>query len=155
MRRLLRCRWLRRCGRIDRNGADAPCVRLPPKATRGVTIAVILSRERKRRQPGLAMDNPAFVGWHQRSGGIQGSSYALSVPDEMTGRGDFLEGKRPSDLGLVAPCFRSGDRCGREEPRMAGDTLCPLATSLDASAILWPRFQSEATISPVSASMPM
>ena len=35
------------------------------KATRGVTIAVVSSRERKRRQPGLATDDPAFVGRHQ------------------------------------------------------------------------------------------
>src|SRR5688572_29575230 len=43
------------------------------KATRGVTIALVSSRERKRRQPGLATDDPAFVGWHQLVRGIQGS----------------------------------------------------------------------------------
>ncbi len=43
------------------------------KATRGVTIVVVSSRERKRRQPGLATDDPAFVGWHQLVRGIQGS----------------------------------------------------------------------------------
>src|SRR5438874_4970126 len=43
------------------------------KATLGVTIAVVSSRERKRRQPGLATDDPAFVGWHQLVRGIQGS----------------------------------------------------------------------------------
>ena len=43
------------------------------EATRGVTIAVVSSRERKRRQPGLATDDPAFVGWHQLVRGIQGS----------------------------------------------------------------------------------
>ena len=43
------------------------------KATRGVAIAVVSSRERKRRQPGLATDDPAFVGWHQLVRGIQGS----------------------------------------------------------------------------------
>src|SRR5688572_7645901 len=42
------------------------------KATRGVTIAVVSSLERKRRQPGLATDDPAFVGWHQLVRGIQG-----------------------------------------------------------------------------------
>src|SRR5688572_18276194 len=42
------------------------------KATRGVTIALVSSRERKRRQPGLATDDPAFVGWHQLVRGIQG-----------------------------------------------------------------------------------
>jgi hypothetical protein len=43
------------------------------KATRGVTIAIISSLERKRRQPGLATDGPAFVGWHQLVRSIQGS----------------------------------------------------------------------------------
>ena len=43
------------------------------KATRGVTIALVSSRERKRRQPRLATDDPAFVGWHQLVRGIQGS----------------------------------------------------------------------------------
>src|SRR5438094_7105036 len=43
------------------------------KATRGVTIALVSSRERKRRQPGLATDDPAFVGRHQLVRGIQGS----------------------------------------------------------------------------------
>jgi hypothetical protein len=35
------------------------------KATGGVTIALVPSRERKRRQPGHATDDPAFVGCHQ------------------------------------------------------------------------------------------
>src|SRR6266550_2776455 len=46
---------------------------LPLKAARGVTIAVVSSRERKRRQPGLATDDPAFVGWHHLVRSIQGS----------------------------------------------------------------------------------
>ena len=56
-----------------RNGAFAPFVRLLLKATRAVTIVVVSSRERKRRQPGLATDDPAFVGWHQLVRGIQAS----------------------------------------------------------------------------------
>jgi len=43
------------------------------KATRCVTIAVVSSRERKRRQPRLATDDPAFVGRHQLVRRIQGS----------------------------------------------------------------------------------
>src|SRR5438093_2374482 len=43
------------------------------EATRGVTIALVSSLERKWRQPGLATDNPAFVGWHQLVRCIQGS----------------------------------------------------------------------------------
>src|SRR5688572_18642320 len=41
------------------------------RATRGVSIAVVSSRERKRRQPGLATDDPAFVGRPQLVRGIQ------------------------------------------------------------------------------------
>lgn len=36
-------------------------------------IALVSSRERKRRQPGLAPDGPALVGRHQLAGGIQRS----------------------------------------------------------------------------------
>src|SRR6478752_7354404 len=43
------------------------------KATRRVTIALVSSRERKRRQPGFATNDPAFVRWHQLVRGIQGS----------------------------------------------------------------------------------
>ena len=62
--------------RPSRHLATAPSHRscdLLLKAIRGVTIAVVSSRERKRRQPGLATDDPAFVGWHQLVRGIQGS----------------------------------------------------------------------------------
>src|SRR6185437_6939563 len=45
--------------------AFAPFVWLLLKATRGVTIALVSSSERKWRQPRLATDDPAFVGWHQ------------------------------------------------------------------------------------------
>ena len=55
------------------NGLHVFACDLLLKATRGVTIAVVSSRERKRRQPGLATDDPAFVGWHQLVRGIQGS----------------------------------------------------------------------------------
>jgi len=41
------------------------------KAARGVTIVLVSSRERKRRQPGLATDGPQFVGWHQLVRGIK------------------------------------------------------------------------------------
>ena len=43
------------------------------EATRGVTIALVSSPERKTRQPRLAPYDPAFVGRHQLVGGIQGS----------------------------------------------------------------------------------
>jgi hypothetical protein len=43
------------------------------EAARGVTIAVVSSRERKRRQPGLATDDPAFVGRHQLVRRVQAS----------------------------------------------------------------------------------
>src|SRR5438552_9308821 len=66
-----RCRS-RHTSRSPRNSAFAPCDLLL-EAARGVTIAVVSSGERKRRQPGLATDDPAFVGWHQLVRGIQGS----------------------------------------------------------------------------------
>ncbi len=43
------------------------------EATPFVTIAVVSSRERKRRQPGLATDGPELVGRRQLVRGIQGS----------------------------------------------------------------------------------
>src|SRR5215831_9963048 len=49
------------------------------KATRGVSIAVVSPRERKRRQPRLATDDPAFVGWHQLVRGIQGPQVHLDL----------------------------------------------------------------------------
>src|SRR6185369_4547477 len=49
------------------------------KATCRVTIAVVSSRERKRRQPGLATDDPAFVGWCQLVRGIQGSQVHVDL----------------------------------------------------------------------------
>jgi len=48
------------------------------KAARGVTIALVSFRERKRRQPGLAADGPEFVGRRQLVGGIQGSQVHLN-----------------------------------------------------------------------------
>lgn len=48
-------------------------VKLLLNATRGVTIALVSSCERKGRQPGLATDGPEFIGWHQLVRGIQGS----------------------------------------------------------------------------------
>ena len=64
------------CPRPSRQLVTAPLHRtcdLLLRATRGVTIAVVSSRERKRRQPGLATDDPAFVGWHQLVRGVQAS----------------------------------------------------------------------------------
>jgi hypothetical protein len=55
------------------NVGRLPLCALFLEAARSVTIAVVSSRKRKRRQPGLATDDPAFVGWHQLVGGIQGS----------------------------------------------------------------------------------
>ncbi len=44
------------------------------KATPGVTIAVVSSRERKRRQPGLATDDPAFAVFPQDAVTIDGET---------------------------------------------------------------------------------
>src|SRR6185312_16313703 len=59
--------------RYSRGAASHRSCALLLKATRGVTVAVVSSRERKRRQPGLATDGPEFVGWPQLVRGIQGS----------------------------------------------------------------------------------
>ncbi len=48
-------------------------VNLPVKATGGVAIAVVSSRERKWRQPGLATGDPAFISRLQLVRGIQGA----------------------------------------------------------------------------------
>ncbi len=73
------------------------------KATRGVTIALVSSRERKRRQPGLATDDPAFVGWHQLVRGIQRSQvhFDLVCGARENGRAAAGTEKPP---GVVA-CF--------------------------------------------------
>ncbi len=73
------------------------------KATRGVTIAVVSSCQRKRRQPGLATDDPAFVGRHQLVRGIQGSQvhFDLVCGAGENGRAAAGTEKPP---GIVA-CF--------------------------------------------------
>lgn len=73
------------------------------KASRGVTIAVISARQRKRRQPGLATDDPAFVGWHQLVRGIQGSQVHFDFVRGAGENGRAAAGtEKPS--GIVA-CF--------------------------------------------------
>jgi hypothetical protein len=73
------------------------------KSARGVTIALISSCERKRRQPGLAADDPAFVGWHQLVGGIQGSQVDFDFVSGASEDGRAAAGtEKPS--GVVA-CF--------------------------------------------------
>ena len=47
--------------------------RLLLEPTRGVTIALVSSRERKRRQPGLAADDPELVGRPQLVRRIEGA----------------------------------------------------------------------------------
>src|SRR5436190_22127636 len=73
------------------------------KATRGVTIALVSSRERKRRQPGLATDDPAFVGWHQLVRGIQGSQVHFDFVCGARENGRAAAGTEKSP-GVVA-CF--------------------------------------------------
>lgn len=67
----LHARHCRISSRRPASEINHPCGLLL-KAARGVTIALVSSCERKRRQPGLATDGPEFVGWHQLVGGIQG-----------------------------------------------------------------------------------
>src|SRR6266496_2909959 len=102
------------CGRVNGAPSHRSC-HLPLKATRGVTIALVSSRERKRRQPGLATDDPAFVGWHQLVRGIQGSQVHF----------DFVGGARENRRaaagtekppGVVA-CFAVDRHCILREHR--------------------------------------
>src|SRR5438094_9807053 len=88
------------------------------KATRGVTIALVSSRERKRRQPGLATDDPAFVGWHQLVRGIQGSEVHF----------DFVCGA----------CENGRAAAGTEKP--PGVVAC---FAIDRHSILWKHRGSE------------
>src|SRR4029434_3346767 len=82
--------------------SHCPCDLLV-KATCGVTIAVVSSRERKWRQPGLATDDPAFVGWHQLVRGIQGSQVHFDFVGGTRENGRTAAGtERPP--GVVA-CF--------------------------------------------------
>src|SRR6185295_13007162 len=73
------------------------------KATRGVTIAVVSFRERKRRQPGLATDGPELVGWPQLVRGIQGSQVHFDLVGAARENGRAAAGteKPPS----VVACF--------------------------------------------------
>jgi hypothetical protein len=83
------------------------------KATRGVAIAVVSSRERKRRQPGLATKGPAFVGWHQLVRGIQGSEVHFDFICAASENGRAAAGTEK--LALVVACFASdGHRILRE-----------------------------------------
>jgi len=49
------------------------------KATRGVAIALVSSREREHRQPGLAADDPVFVGWRELIRGVQGAQVHFNL----------------------------------------------------------------------------
>src|SRR5919201_6872966 len=73
------------------------------KATRGVTIAVVSALERKRRQPGLATDDPAFVGWHQLVRSVQGSEVHFDFVCAACENGGAAAGtERPPE---VVACF--------------------------------------------------
>src|SRR5881394_3919085 len=84
----MRCRWTEQ---------------LLLKATRGVTITLVSSRERKRRQPGLATDDPAFVGWHQLVRRIQGSQVHFDFVCGASENGGAAAGTEKPP-GVVA-CF--------------------------------------------------
>jgi hypothetical protein len=77
--------------------------RLLLEATRGVTIALVSSRERKRRQPGLATDDPAFVGRHQLVRGIQGSQVYLDFVGAARENGGAAAGTEKSPV--VVACL--------------------------------------------------
>src|SRR5438445_672270 len=61
------------CGENRERPPSHHSCRLLLNATLRLTITLISSHVRKWRQPGLATGGPAFVGWHQLVGGIQGA----------------------------------------------------------------------------------
>src|SRR5205823_12153928 len=83
------------------------------KATRGVTIALVSSRERKRRQPGLAAHDPAFVGWHQLVRGIQGSQIHFDFVGAASENGRAAAGTE-IPAGVVARFALDRHRAFRE-----------------------------------------
>src|SRR4030095_13367660 len=82
--------------------AQHPCGLLL-KATRGVTIAVVSSLELKRRTPGFATDDPAFVGWPQLVRGIEGSQVHFDFVCAASENGGTAAGTEKPP-GVVA-CF--------------------------------------------------
>ena len=101
--------------RVARSGArpDTHALGLLLKAARGVTIAIVSPFERKRRQPGLSTDDPAFVGWPQLVRGIQGSQVHF----------DFVGGaceKRTSRSGDRKTARRSRVFRHRSSPHFEG-----------------------------------
>src|ERR1700681_1024286 len=94
------------------------------KATRAVTIALVSPRERKRRQPGLATDDPAFVGWHQLVRGIQGSQIHFDFVCAASENGRAAAGteKPPGVVACFAfdrhRAFREHSRRVKKRPMM-------------------------------------
>src|SRR3954452_2935964 len=83
------------------------------KAARGIAVALVSSGERKRRQPGFATDDPAFVGWHQLVGGIQGSQVHFDFVGGASENGRAAAGTEKSPA--VVACFAiDRDRILRE-----------------------------------------
>src|SRR5687768_11685460 len=86
------------------------------KAARGGTVALVSSRDRKRRQPGLAPDGPEFIGWHQLVRGIQGSQVHFDLVGGSCENGRAAAGAEKPP-GIVA-CFALnrhrilGEHCG-------------------------------------------
>src|SRR5262245_8922019 len=109
------------------------------EATCGVTIALVSSRERKRRQPGLATDDPAFVGWHQLVRGIQGSQvhFDLVCGARENGRAAAGTEKPP---GVVA-CFASDRHCILREHRGSvkqGPMMLSAVETVTKAHPVWP-----------------
>src|SRR5262245_36501662 len=79
-------------------------VRLLLEATRGVAIAVVSSRARERRQPGLATDDPELVGWFQLVRGVQGPQvhFDLVAAASEDGRATAGTEKSPSVVARLA-----------------------------------------------------
>src|SRR5262249_8572881 len=80
------------------------------------TIALVPSLERKRRQPGFAADDPAFVGRHQLVGGIQGSQVHFDLVRGARENGGAAAGTEKPP-GIVARLATDNHRILRQYRR--------------------------------------
>src|SRR5690242_15151362 len=111
------------------------------KANRRVPIAFVSSAERKRRQPGLATDDPAFVGWHQLVRGIQGPQVDFDFIRGACENGRAAAGTEKPP-GVVARFAVDRHRILREHRgsvKKGAMMLAAVETVTDADAVRAPR----------------
>src|SRR5690606_30420650 len=93
---------------------------------RGVAIALVSSRERKRRQPGFAADGPELVGRPQLVGGIQGAQAHLDLVGGAREHGGAATEAEEAP-GIVARLAKDRHRILREHRRSVKEGAMMLA----------------------------